>query len=150
MPTFEKGRWGPQVFWDSPDECPLLQPLIGYLMQGFIVDFPYSSLTPYTLAARESLLLQANTVAPMYLDMLNTLPPELRSQLYPYVFSTRDEGRIVLQAMWKGDWAGDMGLPPYATLLHNPRYDRYRRRRKTPDKWPSFVEEAFHKRDTKN
>lgn len=80
--------------------------------------------------------------------MLSVLPPELRLRIYCYVFSTRDEGLIVLRATGRGDWAGDMGLPSYAMLLQDPYYERYRRRSSIRGKWPDPVEEAFHKGDT--
>ena len=80
--------------------------------------------------------------------MLNTLPPELRFQIYSYVFSTQDEGFIGLRTTQRGDWAGDMGLPPYPILLQDPRYKRYRRRSSIRGKWPDSVEEAFHKGGT--
>lgn len=81
-------------------------------------------------------------------DMLGVLPPELRLKIYSYVFSTGDEGLIVLRAMPRGDWAGDMGLPPYGVLLQDPQYDRYRRRRNIRGVWSDHVEEAFQKGDT--
>lgn len=82
-------------------------------------------------------------------DRLSVLPPELRLQIYSYVFSTEDEGLIVLRTTRRGDWAGDMGLPPYAILLQDPRYDHYRRRRSIRDKWPDSIEDAFQKGDTR-
>lgn len=80
-------------------------------------------------------------------DLLRALPSELRIRIYTYIFSTADEGLIVLRAMRRGDWASDMGLPPYATLLQDPRDGLYRDRRRIRDKWPGPVEEAFHKGD---
>ena len=80
--------------------------------------------------------------------MLSFLPLELRFHIFSYVFSTEDEGLIVLRATQRGDWAGDMGLPSYANLLQDPQYDRYRRRRRVRDVWPDSLEEAFHKGKT--
>ena len=77
--------------------------------------------------------------------MLSVLSLELHFQIFSYVFSTEDEGLIMLRATQRGDWASDMGLPPYATLLQDPRYDDYRSRRRVRDVWPDPVEEAFHK-----
>ena len=77
--------------------------------------------------------------------MLSVLSLELRFQIFSYVFSTEDEGLIVLRATQRGDWASDMGLPPYATLLQDPRYGKYRSRRRVREVWPDPVEEAFHK-----
>lgn len=78
-------------------------------------------------------------------DMLSVLPSELRLQIYSYLFSTEDEGLIVLRTTRRGDWAGDMGLPAYAILLQDPQYDSSRNRRCIRDKWPDPIEEAFHK-----
>ena len=83
-------------------------------------------------------------------DMLSVLPLELRLQIYSYVFSTEDEGLIGLRMTRKGDWAGDMGLPPYVILLHDPRYDRYRRRCGVRDVWPDSIQDAFYKGDTRH
>lgn len=79
--------------------------------------------------------------------MLSILPPELRSQIYSYVFSTEDGDSIVLRALPRGDVAGDMGLPSYSRLLQDPEgeYYKYRDKRKSGGKWPDTVEEAFHK-----
>ena len=79
--------------------------------------------------------------------MLSILPPELRSQIYSYVFSTEDGDLIVLRALPRGDLAGDMGLPSYSRLLQYPEYHRYRDKRKFGGKWPDLVEEIFHKGD---
>ncbi|CAD6589615.1 MAG: hypothetical protein ASARMPREDX12_003904 [Alectoria sarmentosa] len=76
--------------------------------------------------------------------LLSALLPELRIRIYTYVFSTADEGLIVLRALRRGDWASDMGLPPYAILLQDPRYRLYRDKRRIRDIWPGPVEEAFH------
>ena len=79
--------------------------------------------------------------------LLSALLPELRIRIYTYVFSTADEGLIVLRALRRGDWASDMGLPPYAILLQDPRYRLYRDKRRIRDIWPGPVEEAFHTGD---
>lgn len=79
--------------------------------------------------------------------MLSILPPEIRSKIYSYVFSTEDEGLIVLWVTQRKDLAGDMALVPYAILFQDPRYDRYRRRPKYQDKWPTHKEEAYYKGD---
>ena len=123
-------------------------------MQGLTGVFSF--FIPHTLAACDSLLaalksvaMHGNTVGLLWVDMLNILPPELRSQIYSYVFSTSDEGLIVLRAARGGDWAGDMGLPAFTVLLQNSRYRCHRRKPNTQEKWPNLVEEAFHKGDTK-
>ena len=77
--------------------------------------------------------------------MLSILPPELRFRVYSYSFSTEDEGLIVLRAMQRGDWAGDIGLPSYANIRQHPQYDCYRRRGSIRNRWPDSVEDAFHK-----
>ena len=77
------------------------------------------------------------------LDMFSILPPELRFQVYSYVFSTEDAGLIVFRAAPREVWAGHMGLVPYSRLLRDPQDDHYRR--STRAKWPDPVEEAFHK-----
>lgn len=77
--------------------------------------------------------------------MLSVLSLELRFQIFSYVFSTEDEGLIALRVTQRGDWASDMGLPPYATLLEDPQYHKSRNRRRVRDVWPDPVEEAFHK-----
>ena len=79
--------------------------------------------------------------------MLSALPLELRFRIFSYVLSTEDEGLIVVRATRRGDWATVMGLPPYATLLHDSQYNRYRGRRDARNKWPDLIEEAFHKGD---
>lgn len=79
--------------------------------------------------------------------MLSLLPPELRSQIYSYVFSSEDEEYIVLRAAPRDDFAGAMGLPPRAKLLQDPRYNHYHRRTSTRGRWPDAVEEVFHKGD---
>lgn len=86
-------------------------------------------------------------MALLNVDVLSVLPPELRLRIYSYVFLTAD-GPIMLRAARRGDWAGDMGLPPYAILLRDPRYDRYRRKRSSRNTWPDPVEEAFQKGGT--
>lgn len=88
-------------------------------------------------------------MALLIVDMLSVLPSELRLQIYSYLFSTEDEGLIVLRTTRRGDWAGDMGLPAYAILLQDPQYDSSRNRRCIRDTWPDPIEEAFHKGDNR-
>ena len=77
--------------------------------------------------------------------MLDVLPPELRFKIYSYVFSTKDEGLIVLRVMRGGDWVTHLGLAPYPILLQDPEYVRYRCKPKKRDVWTDPVEEVFHK-----
>ena len=79
--------------------------------------------------------------------MLSILPPEIRSKIYSHVFSTEDEGLVMLRVTQRKDLAGNMALAPYAILFQDPRYDRYRRRPKYQDKWPTHKEEAYYKGD---
>ena len=101
------------------------------------------------LAILKSVAVQVMTVILPSADMLHVLPPELRFKIYSYVFSTEDEGVIVLRVMRKGDWVSDLGLAPYPILLQDPRYNRYRGRPKNRGIWTDPIEEAFHKGGTK-
>ena len=93
--------------------------------------------------------MQRNTVAPLQVDMLDVLPPELRFKIYSYVFPTEDEGLIVLRVMRREGWLTGLGLAPYLSLLQDPRYKRYRRKPKNRGVWADLVEEAFHKGGTR-
>ena len=82
--------------------------------------------------------------------MLDVLPPELRFKIYSYVFSTEDEGLIVLRVMRRRDCATHLGLAPYFYLLQDPEYRRYRRNPKNRGVWMDPVEEVFHKGGTRS
>ena len=101
------------------------------------------------LAVLKSVAVQVITVTLPSVDMLDVLPLELRYKIYSYVFSTRDEGLIVLRVMRRGDWNTDLGLAPYPILLQDPGYDHYRRKPKNRGVWTDPVEEAFHKGGTR-
>lgn len=79
--------------------------------------------------------------------MLDSLPPEIRSRIYSFLFPNAKGGLVSLLVEKKRDWADQLGLPPFAVLRRDPRYVAYRQKcndtKRGSDVWPDHVEDAF-------
>lgn len=77
---------------------------------------------------------------------LGSLPPEIRSKIYSFVFNTEQGGLISLRVEKNGDWANDSEIPPVPYLRLDPRYTAYRRKvalKKVASVWPDYMEDVF-------
>lgn len=78
---------------------------------------------------------------------LDSLPPEIRSNIYPFVFSTLKRGFISLLVEKNRDLSNVGGLPQSAVLRRDARYIAYRQQREGLNRgcefWPENVENAF-------
>lgn len=81
------------------------------------------------------------------INRLGSLPPEIRTYIYSFVFATAQGGLISLLVEKNGDWANYGGLPPISVLRRSPRYIAYRQKQNSSNDssnvWPDQVEDAF-------